>query len=152
MFFSGIKDCILRDDARNIYFCSLCQQEFTVGGNCRRHVKEKHFGLNQELCPFCNQVYLKRHIQGHLVSCKKALWLLDMLLVICCAGLSDLVQTTNSGFICCLCNKMFSDKSNCRRHVKEKHHKLGSYCCPYCSRVLHRSKIQSHMTTCQGTS
>ena len=45
---------------------------------------------------------------------------------------------------------LFSDKSNCRRHVKETHQKMSQYACPFCSKVFHRSKIQWHMSQCQG--
>jgi len=62
-----------------------------------------------------------------------------------------MVHTISSGFSCSVCGKTFTDKSNCRRHVKETHQKLGQFGCPYCSKVLHRSKIQLHMSHCTGT-
>ena len=65
-------------------------------------------------------------------------------------SVSDLVLLNDQGFSCQLCGKLFSDKSNCRRHVRETHQKMSQYACPFCSKALHRSKIQRHMSQCQG--
>ena len=62
----------------------------------------------------------------------------------------ELVLSSNQGCSCQLCGKLFSDKSNCRRHVRETHQRMSQYACPFCTKVLHRSKIQQHMSQCQG--
>jgi hypothetical protein len=69
----GIKDFVIRKEGlESGFICAICNTAFSMQSNCRRHVKEKHFGLNQLLCPFCNQPFLKRHIQGHISTCKGA--------------------------------------------------------------------------------
>ena len=73
LLISGIKDFVIRKDGlEGGFVCAICHTEFSMQSNCRRHVKEKHFGLNQLPCPFCNQPFLKRHIQGHISTCKGA--------------------------------------------------------------------------------
>ena len=70
MLISGIKDFVIRTESG--FICSICHTEFSMQSNARRHVKEKHLGLNQSPCPFCNTPFLKRHLQGHLTTCKGA--------------------------------------------------------------------------------
>ena len=152
---AGVSELVLSTSTG--YTCAVCTKDFSDKSNCRRHIKEKHFGLNQLPCPFCHQIYLKRYIQGHMTSCRRATpladplnWFVSCVIKIYAGSVSDLVLSTNQGFSCQLCGKLFSDKSNCRRHVRETHQKLGQYACSFCNKVLHRSKIQHHMIHCLG--
>jgi len=53
----------------NCYSCGFCGKEFRDQSNCRRHVKEKHFGQDKEYCPLCAKLLYKRHIQDHMKRC-----------------------------------------------------------------------------------
>ena len=68
--FAGVTELVLTTTTG--FICTVCNKEFSDKSNCRRHIKEKHFGLNQEPCPHCNQVYLKRYISGHMATCIKS--------------------------------------------------------------------------------
>jgi len=52
-----------------VYGCSVCGKEFGVQSNCRRHVREKHLGGEQENCPVCNKIICKRNMQRHVKIC-----------------------------------------------------------------------------------
>jgi len=73
----GVSELVLSTSTG--YTCAVCTKDFSDKSNCRRHIKEKHFGLNQLPCPFCHQIYLKRYIQGHMTSCRRATPLADPL-------------------------------------------------------------------------
>jgi len=64
----GINDCILR--VGNIHRCTVCGRDFSESQNCRRHVREKHFGLDQESCPHCRITLAKRNLKAHIMKCK----------------------------------------------------------------------------------
>jgi len=66
----GVSELVLSTSTG--FTCAVCTKDFSDKSNCRRHIKEKHFGLNQLPCPFCQQIYLKRYIQGHMTSCRRA--------------------------------------------------------------------------------
>jgi hypothetical protein len=66
--FAGVNELV--QTTTTGFTCSVCGKEFSDKSNCRRHLKEKHFGLNQSQCPCCHQIYLKRYIQGHMLNCK----------------------------------------------------------------------------------
>jgi len=51
------------------YSCGFCQKEFRDQSNCRRHVREKHFGQDKDSCPLCGKILYKRHIQDHMKRC-----------------------------------------------------------------------------------
>jgi len=59
------------------------------------------------------------------------------------------VVKTTTGFSCRVCAKEFSRRWLCSRHVKETHMNQGQFCCPYCNKSMHRSKIQAHTNQCQ---
>ena len=67
---AGVSELVLSTSTG--FSCGVCTKDFSDKSNCRRHIKEKHFGLNQLPCPFCQQIYLKRYIQGHMTSCRRA--------------------------------------------------------------------------------
>jgi len=51
------------------YSCGFCNKEFRDQSNCRRHVKEKHFGQDKDYCPLCSKLLYKRHMQEHIKRC-----------------------------------------------------------------------------------
>eukprot|EP00092_Neocalanus_flemingeri_P014549 GFUD01015698.1.p1 GENE.GFUD01015698.1~~GFUD01015698.1.p1 ORF type:complete len:323 (+),score=81.10 GFUD01015698.1:258-1226(+) len=66
----GINDCVLR--VGNVHRCGVCGRDFSEPQNCRRHVREKHFGLDQESCPHCQITVAKRNLKAHIFKCKAA--------------------------------------------------------------------------------
>ena len=52
--------------------CSLCARTFSEAKNCKRHIREKHLGLDRSVCPHCNKEVSKRYIKDHMVTCKLA--------------------------------------------------------------------------------
>ena len=54
------------------WHCNACGKGFTESKNCRRHVREKHFGLDRDTCPHCNKEVSRRYIKDHIVTCKQA--------------------------------------------------------------------------------
>merc|ERR1712142_627504 len=64
----GINDCIVR--VGNIHRCTVCGRDFSESQNCRRHIREKHFGLDQENCPHCRITIAKRNLKAHVMKCK----------------------------------------------------------------------------------
>jgi len=64
----GIDDCVIRFG--NAHRCTLCGRDFTEPQNCKRHVREKHFGLDQENCPYCDVSFSKRNLKTHISKCK----------------------------------------------------------------------------------
>ena len=67
---SGINDCVMR--VGNIHRCTVCGRDFSEPQNCKRHVREKHFGLDQESCPHCQITIAKRNLKAHIFKCKAA--------------------------------------------------------------------------------
>jgi len=63
-------------------------------------------------------------------------------------GVSNYVLKTESGFTCAECGKQFSDQSNCRRHVKEKHFGAEQDSCPVCNKVISRRNLPRHVKIC----
>eukprot|EP00090_Calanus_glacialis_P032471 TRINITY_DN53788_c0_g1_i1.p1 TRINITY_DN53788_c0_g1~~TRINITY_DN53788_c0_g1_i1.p1 ORF type:complete len:130 (-),score=50.84 TRINITY_DN53788_c0_g1_i1:113-448(-) len=51
------------------FTCTVCGSEFSVQSNCRRHVREKHLGGDQDSCPVCNKIISKRNMQRHVKIC-----------------------------------------------------------------------------------
>jgi len=51
------------------FLCRGCGKEFRDQSNCRRHIKEKHFGQDQGACPLCYKTLSKRYIKDHIKSC-----------------------------------------------------------------------------------
>jgi len=64
----GIHDCVVR--VGNAHRCVVCGRDFSEPQNCRRHVREKHFGLDQENCPHCRITIAKRNLKAHIAKCK----------------------------------------------------------------------------------
>ena len=52
------------------HMCSICARNFTSVKNCKRHISEKHLGLDRSVCPHCNQKFSIRYINNHMVTCK----------------------------------------------------------------------------------
>ena len=52
--------------------CQDCGKVFSERGNCRRHVKEFHFGEDQVSCQNCGKNFKnKRYAQAHYLNCIK---------------------------------------------------------------------------------
>ena len=62
-------------------------------------------------------------------------------------GASQLCQKHDEkNFECLSCGKMFSDQSNCKRHIRTKH--LGeekNATCPNCEKQILKTDIKRHM-------
>jgi len=63
-------------------------------------------------------------------------------------GVSNYVQKKESGFDCGMCGKEFSDQSNCRRHVKEKHFGADQERCPVCYKAISKRNLPRHIKIC----
>jgi len=51
------------------FSCTECGKQFSDQSNCRRHVREKHFGQDQDTCRICNKLISKRNIARHVKNC-----------------------------------------------------------------------------------
>ena len=69
---TGLMDSLLNGGitAYGKHRCVLCNKEFSDRANCRRHLREKHLGLDHEACPLCGKVLGKRYIKEHVMRCK----------------------------------------------------------------------------------
>jgi len=63
----GPGDFVVR--LENCFSCGVCRKEFRDQSNCRRHVREKHFVQDKQLCPLCSKMLYKRHLQEHVKRC-----------------------------------------------------------------------------------
>jgi len=63
-------------------------------------------------------------------------------------GLINFIRRTESGFSCVECGKYFSDQSNCRRHVREKHFGHDQETCRICHKFISKRNIARHVKNC----
>jgi len=64
-------------------------------------------------------------------------------------GLINFIVSTESGFSCTECGKHFSDQSNCRRHVREKHFGQDQDTCGICNKQISKRNIARHVENCR---
>ena len=62
------QDCVARLGPGQ-FRCLVCTKEFSRSENCRRHVRELHFGLDHEECMACKKVVSTRYIREHRRRC-----------------------------------------------------------------------------------
>ena len=67
LLFVGPASYVHRTDTG--YRCGFCGKECRDQSNCRRHVKEKHFGQGKKFCTSCGKMFYKRHLQDHINRC-----------------------------------------------------------------------------------
>jgi len=63
-------------------------------------------------------------------------------------GLINFIISTETGFSCTECGKLFSDQSNCRRHVREKHFGQDQDTCAICNKLISKRNIARHVKNC----
>ena len=61
----------------------------------------------------------------------------------------EIVKDTNGveKYQCLQCGKVFSDRSNCKKHIKIIHfgEKEARDCCPYCQKLMLKKNISQHV-------
>ena len=78
LLLSGTSSYVLISESG--FTCTVCGSEFSVQSNCRRHVREKHLGGDQDSCPVCNKIISKRNMQRHVKICAQQKWSSGLLL------------------------------------------------------------------------
>ena len=109
--------------------CTYCQQQFSIGGNLRNHIKRVHLlsKINEcEQCIICTKNIYVRHMESHM-----------------------LFHSGSRPYQCNECGKSFTIRDRLTIHRKNIHKKESDFIktCLICFKKITCRKMEYHMTT-----